>query len=70
MAARIDKQAKEIQQLQVAGQDTTAALQKLLLMKHALDEMRLQLGPLSPTTGDRKRPDGPADNPPQAAHKK
>ena len=70
MAARIDKQAKEIEQLRVTGQDTRAAVQKLSLMKHAMDEMRLQLGQLSPTTGDRKRPNGPADSPAQAARKK
>ena len=70
MAARIDKQAKEIEQLRVAGEDTKAAVRKLALMKHAMDEMRLQLGQLSPTTSDRKRPNGPADNPSQAAHKK
>ena len=70
MAARIEKQDKEIEQLRVAGLDTTTALRKLSLMKHAMEEMRLQLGQLSPTTGDRKRPNGPADNPSQAAHKK
>ena len=70
MAVRIDKQAKEIEQLREAGQDTTAAVRKLSLMKHAMGEMRLQLGQLSPTAGDRKRPTGSADNPAQAAHKK
>jgi hypothetical protein len=70
MAARIDKQAKEIQQLGTAGQDITAATQRLSLMQRAMDEMRLQLGQLSPTIRDTKRPGGTAANPAKPAAKK
>ncbi len=70
MAKRIDKQAAEIEQLRVTGQDTKAATQKLSLMKRAMDELRLQLGPLSPTVSDTKRPSRPIENPAKPTKKK
>jgi hypothetical protein len=56
MELRIEQQALSIERLQQFGEDTSAASQRLKLLRHALDEMRIQLGQLSPTNLDEKRP--------------
>ena len=56
MELRIEQQTHSIERLQQFGEDTSAALQRLRLLRHALDEMRIQLGQLSPTNLDEKRP--------------
>ena len=49
MQARIDQQTALIVELRQAGQDTLEAARRLVLLHHALAEMRLQLGQLAPT---------------------
>jgi hypothetical protein len=56
MELRIAQQNLSIERLQQFGQDTTEAHQRLKLLQHALDEMRIQLGQLTPTGQDLKRP--------------
>jgi uncharacterized membrane protein YccC len=51
MELRIEQQTHSIERLRQSGEDTSAAVQRLKLLRHALDEMRIQLGQLSP--GDR-----------------
>ncbi len=56
MELRIEQQSHSIERLKQFGEDTSAALQRLKLLQHALDEMRIQLGQLSPTSLDDRRP--------------
>jgi hypothetical protein len=56
MELRIEQQTHSIERLQQLGEDASAALQRLKLLRHALDEMRIQLGQLSPTNLDERRP--------------
>ena len=56
MELRIEQQTHSIERLRQFGEDTSAALQRLRLLRHALDEMRIQLGQLSPTSLDERRP--------------
>lgn len=49
MEKRIDQQNALIVELRQTGQDTGAAVQRLVLLRSALEEMRLQLGGLLPT---------------------
>ncbi|NJO34413.1 MAG: hypothetical protein HC869_16090 [Rhodospirillales bacterium] len=57
MELRIEQQVESIERLKQSGQDTTEAVRRLSLLQHALGEMRVQLGQLSPTELDSKRPD-------------
>lgn len=56
MELRIEQQTHSIERLQQFGEDAPAALQRLKLLRHALAEMRIQLGQLSPTNLDEKQP--------------
>jgi hypothetical protein len=56
METRIERQSALIERLKQAGQDTSGAVYRLGLLHRALDEMRIQLGQLSPTPLDAKRP--------------
>ena len=56
MELRIEQQTLSIERLKQVGEDTSPALQRLRLLRHALDEMRIQLGQLSPTNLDDRRP--------------
>ena len=56
MELRIEQQTLSIERLKQNGEDTAAAVQRLRLLRHALDEMRIQLGQLSPTSADDRRP--------------
>ena len=56
MELRIEQQNLSIERLKQFGEDPSAALQRLELLRHALDEMRIQLGQLAPTRFDDKRP--------------
>ena len=56
MELRIEQQTLSIERLQQFGQDTSEAIRRLKLLRHALDEMRIQLGQLSPTNLDERRP--------------
>ena len=57
MELRIEQQVESIERLKQSGQDTADAERRLSLLQRALGEMRLQLGQLSPTELDNKRPD-------------
>ena len=57
MELRIEQQVEAIERLKQSGQDTSEAERRLSLLQHALGEMRIQLGQLSPTERDSKRPD-------------
>ena len=56
MELRIEQQVEAIERLKQSGQDTSEAERRLALLQHALGEMRIQLGQLSPTAQDNKRP--------------
>ena len=56
MESRIEQQAALIERAGLLGQDTSDAKRRLKLLCRALDEMRVQLGPLCPTDLDAKRP--------------
>ena len=56
MELRIEQQIKTIERLKQSGQDIAEATKRLALLQHALAEMRIQLGQLSPTEQDDKRP--------------
>jgi hypothetical protein len=56
MGSRIEQQAALIERGRLLGQDTSDAMRRLKLLCRALDEMRVQLGPLCPTEMDAKRP--------------
>jgi hypothetical protein len=57
MEARIEKQKALVQELEAAGADAAEQIQRLDLLVRVLDEMRIQLGKLSPTELDAKRSD-------------
>jgi hypothetical protein len=57
MELRIEQQVESIERLKQSGQDTADAERRLSLLQRALGEMRVQLGQLSPTELDNKRPD-------------
>jgi hypothetical protein len=56
MESRIAQQAALIERAKLLGEDTSDAKCRLKLLCRALDEMRVQLGPLCPTERDAKRP--------------
>lgn len=56
MESRIEQQAASIERARLLGQDTSDAERRLKLLGRALDEMLHQLGPLSPTELDARRP--------------
>jgi hypothetical protein len=56
MELRIQQQVDSIERQKQAGEDTADAERRLALLRRALDEMRIQLGQLSPTQRDYKRP--------------
>lgn len=56
MELRIQQQIEAIERQKQAGEDTSDAVRRLGLLRRALDEMRIQLGQLSPTERDNKRP--------------
>jgi hypothetical protein len=58
MESRIEQQVALIERLKQSGQDTTEAVRRLSLLQHAMGEMRIQLGQLSPTAPGSKKPDG------------
>ena len=66
MELRIEQQVELIERLKQSGQDTTDAVRRLSLLQHALGEMRIQLGQLSPTERDGKRPDSTRSAPVRA----
>ncbi|HEY3147793.1 MAG TPA: hypothetical protein VGJ75_15655 [Dongiaceae bacterium] len=49
MEVRIEHQTELITRLKTSGEDTLQAAQKLVLLRRALEEMRLQIGQLLPT---------------------
>jgi hypothetical protein len=55
MERRIAEQIEQIKRLEQSGKDTAQAKNRLTLLRHALDEMRIQVGQLSPTAMDQKR---------------
>lgn len=57
MEARIEKQKALVQQLEATGGDPAEQIRRLDLLVRALEEMRIQLGNLSPTELDAKRSD-------------
>jgi hypothetical protein len=57
MEIRIAEQCAEIERRERLGQDTSEAESRLKLLRHALDEMRIQLGHLSLSEMDAKRSD-------------
>ena len=66
MERRIEQQVEAIERLKQSGQDTSEAVRRLSLLQHALNEMRIQLGQLSPTERDNKRPDKTRSTPARA----
>ena len=48
MESRIEQQVAAIERLKQSGQDTAPAVHRLELLRRALEEMRIQLGQLSP----------------------
>lgn len=60
METRIERQTATIGQINRSGQDTSQAVNRLNLLRRALEEMRLQLGQLSLSEMDRKRPESSA----------
>lgn len=57
MESRIEQQVALIERLRQSGQETTEAVRRLSLLQHAMGEMRIQLGQLSPTAPGSKKPD-------------
>jgi hypothetical protein len=55
MELRIERQLETIERQKQAGEETTEAVARLKLLQRALDEMRIQLGQLSPTERDKTR---------------
>jgi hypothetical protein len=49
MEVRIEHQAEIITRLKISGEDTLEASQKLVLLRRALEEMRLQISQLLPS---------------------
>ena len=58
MEGRIEDQINQMEKLRLEGRDLTQAEQRLTLLQRALAELRTQLGPLSPTPLDGRRPQG------------
>jgi hypothetical protein len=56
MEARIQQQRELIAGLRGQGDDSTAATTRLALMTRALEEMQFQLGAISPSDQETKRP--------------
>ena len=56
MELRIEQQVESIERLKQSGEDVSEAVRRLSLLQRALDEMRIQLGQLSLTERDNKRP--------------
>jgi hypothetical protein len=56
MEIRIEQQVSSIQRLRQSGEETSAAERRLDLLRHAFDEMRIQLGQLALTELDEQRP--------------
>ena len=56
MELRIEQQVESIERLKQSSEDVSEAVRRLFLLQRALDEMRIQLGQLSPTEMDNKRP--------------
>jgi hypothetical protein len=56
METRIQQQRELIAGLREQGTDSSAATTRLALMNRAMEEMQHQLGSLSPTDQDLKRP--------------
>ena len=57
MEVRIANQTAAIERLRQSGQDFSEAARRLALLERVLEEMRIQLGQLSPSEMDRKRPE-------------
>ena len=57
METRIAEQSAEVERLKLFGQDTSEAVSRLKLLRHALDEMRIQLGHLTLSEMDARRSD-------------
>jgi hypothetical protein len=55
MEGRIEEQVNKVEKLRQRGADSTEAMKRLNLLQRALQEMRAQLGSLSPTPQDGKR---------------
>ena len=55
MESRIEKQSAEIARLKQQGEDTAEATKRLAILQRVLEEVRQQLGQLSPTEADAKR---------------
>jgi len=49
MEARVAQQTALIVELRQSGQDTLAAVRRLALLHHALEEMRILIGEMVPT---------------------
>lgn len=64
MEERIQGQLSQIEKLRLDGRDLSQAKQRLNLLQHALEEMRAQLGSLSPTRMGDKRHRGQGKSPP------
>ena len=56
MEGPIQQQKRVIERLRLDGTDASAAALRLALMTRAIEEMRHQLGALSPTSRDTLRP--------------
>lgn len=52
---RIEKQIAEVERLKALGLDATDGERRLALLRRALEEVRIQLGHLSPTEMDARR---------------
>ena len=57
METRIAEQSAEVERLKLFGQDTSQAVNRLKLLRHALGEMRIQLGHLTLSEMDARRSD-------------
>lgn len=55
MELRIEQQTELIVKLKDLGQDTGEAAHKLVVLRKAMEEMRIQLGMLAPTPMDIRR---------------
>ncbi|WP_119303685.1 hypothetical protein [Dongia deserti] len=55
MQQRITEQIEKIEQLERSGKDAMEGRHRLQLLERALEEMRIQIGHLSPTRMDEKR---------------
>lgn len=55
MEDRVKEQAAKMEKLRLAGRDTSAAFVRLSWLQHAMEEMSVQLGCISPTALEAKR---------------